>query len=108
MRMSCPACVPAITQDIDNVIIRNLVIRNMPQRGIYASLSPGSLDDRVQRYRAGQIGVFVSSGSVVRNNFIHGNTSGGYLVWKASNMSSKNNQIAYNGPGQKIALFPPT
>jgi hypothetical protein len=55
-----------------------------------------------------KIGVMVSSGSVVRNNFIHCNTNGEYLVWKASDIVFQGNQIAYNGPGQKIVALPPT
>jgi len=98
----CPACTPPTTQDIDNVTIKNLVIRNMPQRVIYAYLSPDHWTIEFNEIGPAKIGVMVSSGSVVRNNFIHGNTNGGYLVWKASDVVFQDNQIAYNGPGQKI------
>jgi parallel beta-helix repeat protein len=98
----CTTCVPAITQDIDNVTIRNLVIRNMPQRGIHAFLSPDHWIVEFNDIGPAKVGVMVSSGSIVRNNFIHGNTNGGYLVWKAADVLFQANQFAYNGPGQKI------
>jgi len=89
-------------QDIDFVTVRNLVIRNMPQRGIYAFGAAGNWTIQDNEIGPARIGVTVSSGSVVRNNFIHGNSAGGYLVWKASDILFEDNQIAYNGHGQKI------
>ena len=68
----------AHNQDIDYVTIRNLVIRNMPQRGIHAVLlHVRSLDGRIQRDCLQQErGHRVPPYSLIRNNYIHHNTYG--------------------------------
>ena len=70
----------AHNQDIDDVTIRNLVIRNMPQKGIHAFYN--GADNWTIEFNEitgnGNTGVEAPNHSVVRRNSIHHNTSGGY------------------------------
>jgi parallel beta-helix repeat protein len=93
----------AHNQDIDNVTIRNLLIRKMPQRGIHAyyQFSDGWTVE-YNEITATQIGVAIPNNSIVRNNYIHHNTSGGYNGWKIANTTFDTNQISYNGTAQKV------
>jgi parallel beta-helix repeat protein len=90
-------------EDIDDVTIRNLLIRNMPQRGIHAYYW---MSDRwtieYNEITGAQIGVAVPNNSLVKNNKIHHNTIGGYNGWKVVNTVFDGNEIAYNGPTQKV------
>ena len=104
----------AHNQDIDDVTIRNLVIRNMPQKGIHAFRD--SSDRWTIEYNeitSSQTGLTFPSHSFVRNNYIHhnvGNTSssnpaergGGYTGDLADNTIFDSNEIAYNGSEQKV------
>jgi len=92
----------AHNQDINDVTIRNLVIRKMPQRGIHAFYW---MSDRwtieYNELTANKTGLQTPNNSIIRNNYIHHNTSGAYLVWKAANSTFDTNEISYNGGSQK-------
>jgi parallel beta-helix repeat protein len=47
-------------------------------------------------------GIVIPSASTIRYNYIHHNTSGGYLGTYSSNSVIEGNEIAYNGREQKI------
>ena len=93
----------AHNEDIDDVTIRNLVIRDMPQRGIHAYYW---MSDRwtieYNEITANQLGVAVPNNSLIRNNNIHHNTNGGYTAWKVANTVFDGNEIAYNGTAHKV------
>lgn len=104
----------AHNQDIDNVTIRNLVIRNMPQKGIYAfkDFSNNWTVENVE-IANNHTGVVLGSGAIVRNNLIHhnirnplaadpGDRGGGYAFYFADNVMFENNEVSYNGPEQKF------
>jgi len=94
----------AHNENIDDVTIRNLVIRNMPQRGIHAyySLSDHwTIEDNEIAF-SGNVGLVIPPFSVVRNNYIHHNTVGGYGGSYAHHSTIESNEIAYNGDVQKI------
>jgi parallel beta-helix repeat protein len=93
----------AHNQDIDSVTIRNLVIRNMHQRGIHAfhQMSNNWTIENNEIAHNGS-GIVFPSGSIIRNNYIHHNTSGAYLGVFAHNSLLENNEIAFNGREQKI------
>jgi parallel beta-helix repeat protein len=111
----------AHNQDINDVTIRNLVIRKMPQRGIHAYPSavqgdPRGADHWTIEYNdiaENVVGVVVPNGSVVRNNSIHHNIGnptssvyvlqgGGYQLYMATNVVFEHNEISYNSINQKI------
>ena len=104
----------AHNQDVDDVTIRNLIIRNMPQKGIHAFRD---FSDRwtieFNEIASNQTGVSFPNHSVLRNNYIHhnvGNPSasdpaergGGYAGYQAIDTILDTNEIAYNGPEQKV------
>jgi parallel beta-helix repeat protein len=90
-------------QDIDDVTIRNLVIRKMPQQGIHAFYMYSDRWTIEYNEIANNVtGVAVPNGSMVRNNYIHHNSSGGYSGWKVSNTTFDSNEISYNGPNHKV------
>jgi parallel beta-helix repeat protein len=94
----------ASDQDIDDVTIRNLVIRNMPKQAIYASFHKS---DRwtieFNELTLNQTAVSAPNNSVVRNNYIHHNTADGYSAFRSSNILFEANEIAYNGSQKVIA-----
>jgi len=115
----------AHNQDINDVTIRNLVIRKMPQRGIHAYPSAmfgdsGAADRwTIDHNEIAQnvVGVVVTNGSVVSNNFIHHNVGnstssvyvlqgGGYQLYMARDVVFEGNEISDNGVNQKIVLSP--
>lgn len=104
----------AHNQDIDDVTIRNLVIRNMPQKGIHAFRD---FADRwtieYNEIASNQTGLSYPNHSVVRNNYIHhnvqnpsaddpGKRGGGYGGYRSTDTILDTNEIAYNGPEQKV------
>ena len=68
--------------DVDNVTIRNLVIRNMPQRGIHTFLYTERwtiVDNEITGCRSG---ISPPSDSTIRRNWIHhnnGDSNGGLI-----------------------------
>jgi parallel beta-helix repeat protein len=104
----------AHNQDIDNVIIRNLVIRRMPQRGVHAYPS-GAERWTIDHNEIAEnlVGVVVPGGSLVDSNFIHHNVGdpkstvyveqgGGYQLYRANNVRFEGNEISFNSVNQKI------
>ena len=104
----------AHNEDIDYVTIRNLVIRNMPFSGIHAFYwMSDHWTIEYNEIASNKMGLEVAPNFTIRNNYIHhnvGNTSssnpaergGGYLVVRADNTTFDSNEIAYNGPEQKV------
>jgi parallel beta-helix repeat protein len=94
----------AHNQDIDYVTIRNLVIRNMPQRGIHAYywMSDHWTVEYTEIAASGNVGLVIPTDSVIRNNYIHHNTFSGYIGQFVHNSTFDSNEIAYNGFEQKI------
>jgi parallel beta-helix repeat protein len=94
----------AHSQDIDYVTIRNLVIRRMPQKGIQAS-ADGATGWTIENNEIAwnqHTGVSAPRGSIVRNNHIHHNATGGYSAYRADGTLFEGNEIAFNGSEQKI------
>jgi parallel beta-helix repeat protein len=106
-------------EDIDYVTIRNLVIRNMPQYGIHSAYALNSISDRwsdhwtieYNEIASNKYGLLFGPDFIIRNNYIHHNVGtsgstaqrgGGYLGLYASNTSFDSNEIAWNGPEQKV------
>ena len=106
----------AHNEDIDSVSIRNLVIRNMPRSGIhtyYWMSNHWTIEYNEIAYA--KIGIEFSPNFTIRNNYIHhnvGNASssnpgergGGYQGFRSDNTTFESNEIAYNGPEQKVGL----
>ncbi len=104
----------AHNQDIDNVTIRNLVIRNMPQRGIHAYGYCQRWTIEFNEIAYNRWGVHASDNFVFRNNYIHHNVGpdpnstdytqrgGAYAGYRVTGVVFEGNQIAYNGPEQKM------
>ncbi len=104
----------AHNEDIDYVTIRNLVIRNMPQRGIQAFYQMS--DHWTIEYNEiafNKYGLEFGTDFTIRNNYVHhnvGNPSsptpaergGGYVAQYAHQTTLGSNEIAYNGPEQKV------
>jgi hypothetical protein len=103
------------TTDVGNVTIKNLVIRNMPQYGIHGSYTRRANGWTVQynEIAANKFGVMFTRDAVIQNNYIHhnvgnptasnpGDRGGGYVGQFAVNAVIDNNEIAYNGPEQKV------
>jgi hypothetical protein len=100
---STQAAFRAHNQDIDSVTIRNLVIRNMPQRGIHAFYyMSNNWTIEYNEITANNQGVLAPSNSIIRYNKIHHNPNGGYMGWMSSATTYDSNEIAYNGGNQKI------
>jgi parallel beta-helix repeat protein len=105
----------AQNEDIDYVTIRNLVIRNMPQYGISAfyDFSDHWTIENNEIHHC-KYGIEFAPSFSIRYNSIHhnvGNPSdpkpalrgGGYAASHASDTLFESNEIAYNGPEQKVA-----
>ena len=92
----------AHNQDIDDVTIRNLVIRNMPKRGIYAhSAACDRWKIEYNEIAHTLTGVAAPNSSIVKNNYIHHNSAGGYSAYRSTNTVFESNDISYNG-SQKV------
>jgi parallel beta-helix repeat protein len=95
----------AYNQDIDNVTIKNLVIKNF-RRGIHASAgNPVVATNWTIEYNEigpNYSGVVFPSASLVRNNYIHHNTAFGYFGLYSHNSVFESNEVSYNGWEQKI------
>ncbi len=102
----------AHNEDIDNVTIRNLVIRKMPQRGIqtfYWMSDHWTIEYNEIAFN--KYGIEFAPDSTIRNNYIHHNVGapgqaadrgGGYVAQYAHNTTFDSNEIAYNGSEQKV------
>jgi len=106
------AAIMAHNQDIDDVTIRNLVIRNMPQRCVHAFYQ---FSDRWvlenNEITGCRSGVSVSNAAVLRRNYIHHNSgddngglipNGAYVGYITSGVVFEDNEISYNGATQKM------
>ncbi len=94
--------------------IRNLVIRNMPHQGIhtyYWMSDHWTIEYNEIAYN--KWGLEFSPDFTIRHNYIHHNVGnptssipadrgGGYLAQYAHNTTFDSNEIAYNGPEQKV------
>ena len=104
----------AHNQDIDFVTIRNLVIRNMSQKGIHAYYW---MADRwtieFNEIAANKTGIVFPNNSTVLKNYIHHNygdptsadaslRGGGYVGYYATHTVFDSNEISYNGKEQKV------
>ena len=104
----------AHNQDIDFVTIRNLVIRNMSQKGIHAFYwMADHWTIESNEIAANKTGIVFPSNSVVRNNYIHHNygnplsadaslRGGGFGGYYATHTIFDSNEISYNGKEQKV------
>ena len=96
------AAFKAHNQDIDDVTIRNLVIRNMPNRGIHAyQFQSDRWTIEFNEITATSVGVAVPNNSLIRNNYIHHNTKGAYMPLQR-NTTFDHNEMAYNGIEHKV------
>jgi parallel beta-helix repeat protein len=106
----------AHNQDIDYVTIRNLVIRNMPKSGIHTYYwMSDHWTIEYNEIASNKIGIEFAPNFTIRNNYIHhnvGNASstnpaergGGYQGFRSDNTTFDSNEIAYNGPEQKVGI----
>jgi hypothetical protein len=79
------------------VTIRNLVIRNMPQRGIavtYGASAHWSIDHN--EISGTQIGISLPDYSRVTNNFIHDNIQYGFTGYKNTSVAFQENEVSRN------------
>ena len=106
----------AHNQYVRNVTIRNLVIRDMPQRAIhtlYGYYRQGwTIEFNEIAYN--RWGLSVPDRSIIRNNYIHHNVGpdpnstdytqrgGAYSGYRVTGAVFEGNHIAYNGPEQKM------
>jgi parallel beta-helix repeat protein len=103
-----------VMQDIPNVTIRNLVIRDMPQKAILAYGPSGGWLVEHNEITGNVGGIFAPSYGIIRNNYIHHNIGpdptssdydkrgGGYHSFRTTGAIFEGNEIAYNGPEQKV------
>jgi parallel beta-helix repeat protein len=93
----------AHNEDIDDVSIRNLVIRNMPQKGIHAfSFASDRWLIEHNDISGNQTGVSAPRAATIRFNHIHDNAAGGYSAYEGHGTVFAHNEIARNGREQKI------
>ncbi len=105
----------ATNQNIDNVTIKNCMIRNMPAKGIHASkdFSDGWTIESNEFY-GNRYGVHVGDSFSVKKNYIHHNIGdptsatyalrgGAYGGYQSSGSVFEDNAISYNGPEQKMS-----
>ncbi|MDP9206411.1 MAG: right-handed parallel beta-helix repeat-containing protein, partial [Gemmatimonadota bacterium] len=87
----------ANNQDIDNVTIRNLVIRNSPQRGIHAykDFSDRWVIDHNEIY-GNRIGIMHGNYFQIRDNYIHDNWQYGISSLDSTGSLIENNEFAWN------------
>ena len=121
----------AHSQDINEVTIRNLVIRHMPQRGIHTYSSGSCVNHECSFSSAGAdkwviehneiaynaLGIEVSTDMIIRKNYIHHNvgsdptndrTQGGaFESLLAQRALFEDNEVSYNGMEQKAAALSP-
>ena len=102
-------------QDIDDVTIRNLTIRNMNGKAIsafYNSCDRWTVDHVELAYNK-RSAILLGNDSTFSNSFCHHNVGdvnspdpnvngGCYATYHSTNLLYVNNEIAYNGPEQKM------
>ncbi len=94
---SLGAAFSAMGRDIDYVTIRNLVIRNMPQKGIttaYGANSNWTIDHN--EISGARIGISFPDYSTVTNNFIHHNRQYGFTGYRTTGSVVQNNEVSHN------------
>jgi hypothetical protein len=94
---SLGAAFSAMGRDIDYVTIRNLVIRNMPQKGIataYEANSNWTIDHN--EISGARTGVSFPDYSTVTANFIHHNSQYGFNGYRTTGSLVQNNEVSYN------------
>ena len=125
----------AHSEDINDVTIRNVVIRHMPQRGIHA-YSSGTCDVAVHVCKFSTAGadrwtienneiaynvegINVPTDGIIRHNYIHHNVGpdpfgtngrtrgGGFESFLAQRVLFDHNEISYNGQEMKAASLSP-
>jgi parallel beta-helix repeat protein len=101
------AAFQASNEDINNVTIRNLVIRQMPQKCIYANSYSASnfADNWLIEYNeltGCRRGIVAPNTSRIRWNNIHHNTDSGYGMLRGHDTVFEFNELAYNGRESKI------
>jgi parallel beta-helix repeat protein len=107
----------AHNEDIDYVTIKNLVIKNMPRKGIHAYYWMADHWTVENNEISGcHTGIEFAPDFMIRNNYIHHNMSatpyaylaaergGGYAASHADRAVFENNDISYNGQEQKVLL----
>jgi nitrous oxidase accessory protein NosD len=104
----------AHNQDIDDVTIRNLVIRRMPKRAVHFFFT--GADRWTVEYceiTANKTGIVIGNAALVRHNYIHHNFGtnptqadttggGGYESYNTDGGLFEDNEISYNGANQKF------
>jgi parallel beta-helix repeat protein len=101
--------------NVDDVLIQNLRIINMPWNGVasYKDFSDRWTVDHCDLSFNKRAGVTLGNDSVISNNVINNNVNdnsnpnplyngGGYNLFRASNVQVVNNEIGYNGSTQKM------
>jgi parallel beta-helix repeat protein len=86
----------AWNQDIDNVTIRNLVIRGMPRKGIATFFGPDRWIIDHNELTDCQVGISHADGAILTNNYIHHNRQYGIDSYQSTGALIENNEIAYN------------
>ncbi len=82
---------------VNDVTIRNLVIRNMPQKGIttaYGANSNWTIDHN--EISGARIGISFPDYSTVTNNFIHHNRQYGFTGYRTTGSVVQNNEVSHN------------
>ena len=87
----------AHNQDIDNVIIRNLVIRNCPQRAIHAfhDFSEGWVIDHTEIYGC-RMGIHHGNSFTITANYVHDNWQYGIGGYQSTGSLIEGNEFSFN------------
>lgn len=108
------AAIKARNSDTDNIVIRNLVIRNMPQGAIdaYKDFSDGWVIENNEIHN-NKDGVSLPNSSTLRYNYLHHNEGdpngataaewgGSYGGYQSNGILIESNEISYGGYEQKF------
>ncbi len=91
-----------VSQGTTDVVIDNLVIRNMPQKGISGENSALRWTVSHLEVQICSTGIALPSASTASKCHIHHCRTGGYSAFRCTDPSFLDCEIAYNGPEQKI------
>jgi parallel beta-helix repeat protein len=96
----------AWNQDIDDVTIRNLLIRNVPMGGVTAfrDFADRWTVEDVEIGPCGGTGINLPHSSALRRSYVHHCVVGGYAAYLSNNSTWEDNEFAYNGNESKICL----